>query len=156
MLLDPGPGSSSPQGPAHQSPGKALSACNGTPSWGHAPSHRQSTQRRAWGWVSLPLSPQIDSLLDLPLCNPRIGHKATSLAQLLLFDILGASAALCPALSSTWSCAFLWPQPSLDIPSATSPYVSIWALKPSAAEQGHGVCVATLPQCLGAQSAPCT
>lgn len=97
MLLDPGPGSNSPQGPAHQSPGKALSACNGTPGWGHAPSHRQSTQQRAWGWVSLPLSPQIDSLLGLPLCNPRIGHTATLLVQLLLFAILGVSTAFVPS-----------------------------------------------------------
>lgn len=84
-------------GPPHQSPGKALSTCNGTPSWGHAPSHRQSTQQRAWGWVSLPLSPQRDSLLDLPLCNPRIGHKATLLVPLLLFAILGMRTAFMPS-----------------------------------------------------------
>lgn len=47
--------------------------------------------------LGLPLSPQTDSLLDLPLCNPRIGHKATLLVQLLLFAILGMSTAFMPS-----------------------------------------------------------
>ncbi|KAB0358578.1 hypothetical protein FD754_002734 [Muntiacus muntjak] len=37
------------------------------------------------------------SLLGLPLCNPRIGHTATLLVQLLLFAILGVSAAFVPS-----------------------------------------------------------
>ncbi|KAB0378631.1 hypothetical protein FD755_010209 [Muntiacus reevesi] len=37
------------------------------------------------------------SFLGLPLCNPRIGHTATLLVQLLLFAILGMSAAFVPS-----------------------------------------------------------
>lgn len=72
----PGPKFGSPR-PLSPVSGKALSTCNGTPSWGHAPSTDRAPSK-GLGLGLLPLSPQRDSLLDLPLCS-RIGHKATLL-----------------------------------------------------------------------------
>ncbi|OWK02471.1 hypothetical protein Celaphus_00010251 [Cervus elaphus hippelaphus] len=60
------------------------------------------TQLCEVGWVypegrPLSVENEIDSLLGLPLCNPRIGHTATLLVQLLLFAILGVSTAFVPS-----------------------------------------------------------
>lgn len=51
---------------------------------------------QGWGLVSVPLSLR-RSLLDLPVCYPRIGRKITVLLQLLLFGILGLSTAFVPS-----------------------------------------------------------
>ncbi|KAI4532134.1 hypothetical protein MG293_017399 [Ovis ammon polii] len=60
------------------------------------------TQLCEAGWVypegrPLSVEDERDSLLDLPLCNPRIGHKATLLVPLLLFAILGMRTAFMPS-----------------------------------------------------------
>lgn len=101
----------------------------------HPPTDR--AQQRAWGWVSLPLPSREIHSSTLPLCNPRIGHKATLLVPAALFAILGMRTAFMPSFELCMVLC-LGPQPPLDIPSGMSPYVSrAWALKPSAAEQGH-------------------
>lgn len=101
----PGPEFGSPGGPPHQSPGKALSTCNGTPA---GAMHLPQTEHLAKGLgAGSPSSfPQRDSLPDLPLCNPRIGHKATLLVPLLLFAILGMRTAFMPSFELCMALCF--------------------------------------------------